>query len=87
VERLETAFGLAFCRDLPSSHRRSKALKGLRIKFGQLKQAANQPAGRLTDDDATGRGECLEPSGQIGRLPDHSLFLGGALPNQVANHD
>jgi hypothetical protein len=50
-----------------------------------IKQASDQPPRSLRDDDRVGFGEPLQPRGEIGRLANDGLLLGGARSDQVAD--
>ena len=87
VQRLEPALRAAFALDPEGRERLGEALEPHRPEVGELEQAADQPAGRLADHDAAWRGQRLETRRQIRRLADHSLLLGRALADQLADHD
>ena len=87
VQRLEAALGAALAFDPPGGQRLGEAFEALRPEVGQLEQPADQPARRLADHHRPGRRERLQSRRQVRRLPDHGLFLGRALADQLADHD
>ena len=53
----------------------------------KVEQGAEQSAGARSDHHRARRSQSLKPRGEIGCIADHRLFLGGALADQVADHD
>jgi hypothetical protein len=86
MEGLEAAIGGAFALDHEGGDRLCKALDPRRTKVGQLEQRADQPPGRLTDDDAAGRGKRLQTSRQVRRLADHGALLRLTFAYRLADH-
>jgi hypothetical protein len=50
-----------------------------------VEQVADQPPRALGDHDLVSAGEGLQPGGEIWRLADHRLLLGGSRSDQVAD--
>ena len=86
MEGLEAAVGGAFALDHEGGDRLCEALDPGRTEVGQLEQTADQPPGRLADDDAAGRGQRLQPGGKVRRLADHGALLRLALADRLADH-
>jgi hypothetical protein len=86
VQRLEPAFGRTLAFDSPGGKRLGEAFETKRTEIGQLEQAADEPARRLTDDHAAWRCERLQPRREVRHVADHGRFAGGAFADQVAHH-
>ena len=86
MECLEAAIGGAFALDYEGGDRLCKALDPRRTEVGQLEQTADQPPGRLADDDAAGRGKRLQPGRKVRRLADHRALLRLTLAHRLADH-
>ena len=86
VEGLEPAIGGAFALDHEGGDRLRKALDPRRTEVGQLEQTADQPPGRLADDDAARLGQSLQAGCKVRRLADHRALLRLALAHPLADH-
>ena len=86
MEGLEAAIGGAFALDPEGGDRLWETFDLGRAEVGQLEQTADQPPGRLADDDAAGRGQSLQPGREVRRLADHGALLRLALAHRLADH-
>ena len=86
VEGLEAAMGRAFALDPEGRDGLCETLDLGGTEVGQLEQIADQPPGRLADDDAAGRGERLQSGRKVRRLANHGALLRLALAHPLADH-
>jgi hypothetical protein len=86
MARLKPALRLALARDPPHGQRFGKTLEALRPEVVELEQAADQPPCRLADHDGAGYRQGLQAGGEVRRLADHRILVGGVLAHQIADH-
>jgi hypothetical protein len=73
--------------DPPGGERLGEAFEPPPAQRRQLKQPAEEPAGRLADHDAARRRKRLQSCREVRRLADHALFACRTFADQLANHD
>ena len=86
VLRFKAAFHAARPQRLPSRLRLRPSLEHGRTDIPVFEMPLGQPARLVTDQHSTGHGERLQARGQVRRLADDRLFLGGAFAGQIADH-
>ena len=88
VKRVEPALSRTFRQGRIGARRPGHALEVLRAKVAEFEQVADQFARALANDDAVGRGDPLQPGGQIGRVADDAALLRLSGAQEVADdHD
>ncbi len=83
----EAAFHYHLTDHLPARHRVRETLEGNRLARAQLKHPTKAAAGARADNDGVGRGDLLQPCGEIRRLAHDHRLRRDAGPDQVADHD
>ena len=86
MEGFEAAIGGAFALNPEGGDRLCEALDQDWSEVGQLEQTADQPLGRLADDDAAGLGQRLQAGRKVRRLADHGALARVALAHRLADH-
>ena len=88
VQRLEPAFLRTLAESRIGARRPGDALELLRAEVAELEQVAEQPTRALGDDDAVGRGDRLQPRGEVWRVADDASLLRLPRTQEIADdHD
>ena len=87
VQRLEAVLDRAFTEDTPGRYWFGKALHLDCTEVLVLEETAGEAVRSLGDHHRVRLGESLQPGGEVRRFADHRPFLGGADPDEVADHD
>jgi hypothetical protein len=83
---LEPADDSAFADDAPRALGFGKAGERLRPEIVEIKQGADLPARILSNDQAIGPGQGLQPRCEVGRLANHRQLLRRPFADQIADH-
>ena len=86
AQRFEPAADPTLAEDTVSRNRRRQPFDLDLTEALIIEQVPDQPARALGDDDRLGFGQPLQPRCKIWRLANDGLLLGGARPDQVADH-
>jgi hypothetical protein len=86
VQRLEPAFHSAGAEHLPNAQCFADTLHGGKAHVAVVKQPARKPLRARSNHHCSGPGQCLQPSSEIGRLPDDATLLGFALTSEITDH-
>ena len=87
VQRLEAVLDRAFAEDTPGRHWFGKALRLDCAEVLVFEETAGQAVRALRDHHRVRLGKSLQPGGEVRRLTDHRLLLGGAGSDEIADHD
>ncbi len=85
--RREAALQGLLAGDHEGRNRFGQALEHLRLEGLELEQIAQELPCRFADHQLARLGQRLQPGREIGRVADHGLLTGGALADQLADHD
>ncbi len=83
----ETGLRGSLRHDAPGPDRLAESLDRHRLAGIQLEGAADQPLGRRLDQYLPGLGCGLQPRREVRGVAERGVFLRGALPDDVADHD
>ena len=85
VQRLEAAFLRALSQRREGAGRPGQALEVLWAEIGKFEQVAQQLPRALGNDDAVGRGDPLQPCGEVRRVADDAALLRLSRPQKIAD--
>ena len=87
VPRLEAPLGSGLAGNPPRHEGFGEALEPLWAEVRQLEQTTDQLPGGRADDDASRRGDRLQPRRQVRGGAAHRVPVGNTLADQIAHHD
>ena len=87
MQRFEPTLHRALAHDPQGADGLRQPLELDQAEVTVFEQIADQPARALGDHDRIRLGQRLQASGEVRGFADDAPFLGGALPNEITDHD